>query len=49
MISAEENLDDEEEEEATFQIILCEYCDAEFYSDEAVRVSSGSQVKCIGT
>lgn len=28
-----------EEAESTFDIILCEFCDAEFYSDEAYMVS----------
>lgn len=29
-----------DESEATFQIILCDYCDSEFYSDEAFEVSN---------
>jgi hypothetical protein len=29
----------EEEPESTFDIILCDFCDAEFYSDEAFKVS----------
>jgi hypothetical protein len=28
-----------DETEATFQIMLCDYCDAEFYSDEVLEVS----------
>lgn len=31
--------DPEEEDSSTFDIMLCDYCDAEFYSDEAFNVS----------
>lgn len=30
---------DQDEIESTFDIMLCDYCDAEFYSDEAFTVS----------
>lgn len=33
--------DPEEEDTSTFDIMLCDYCDAEFYSDEAFTVSFG--------
>lgn len=31
---------DQDEIESTFDIMLCDYCDAEFYSDEAYAVST---------
>lgn len=30
---------EQDEIESTFDIVLCDYCDAEFYSDEAYVVS----------
>lgn len=36
----DENPSPEPEEPETFDIILCDYCDAEFYSEEAFSVSA---------
>jgi C4-type Zn-finger protein len=40
--SATSELNEQDEDSSTFQIILCDNCDGEFYSDEAFTVS------CVG-
>lgn len=37
----------EEDESTTFDIMLCDYCDAEFYSDEAFTVREKHNCKNI--
>ena len=37
--TAPEPNEQEDEDSSTFQIILCDNCDGEFYSDEAFTVS----------
>jgi hypothetical protein len=43
--SSANDLNEQDEDSSTFQIILCDNCDGEFYSDEAFTVSGDRGVK----